>query len=144
MRRLTLMGKLFKSLETLYSGKMQPLINQALFGGSMTRYILVFFGILITAMAQVLLKRSSGIQTWSRIWFIFLILSLFLYVVSLCIYFYILKLFPLSKIYPVMTISVILLITGYGFFNGENITFRHLIGLILGMGSVYFIFSGMV
>ena len=135
--------KLFKSFETLYSGKMQPLISQALFGGSMTRYILVLFGVLITAIAQVLLKRSSGIQTWSRQWFIFLILGLFLYVLSLGLYFYILKPFPLSKIYPFMTISVILLITCYGFFIGENITFRHLIGILLGMGSVFFIFSGM-
>jgi uncharacterized membrane protein len=122
---------------------MQPLISQALFGGSMTRYILVLFGVLITAIAQVLLKRSSGIQTWSKHWFIFLILSLFLYVLSLGLYFFILKQFPLSKIYPIMTISVILLITCYGFIIGEDITIRHLIGLLLGMGSVYFIFSGM-
>ncbi len=138
-----MISKLIKNFEVIYSGKMQPLLTQALFGGSMTRYILVLFGVLITAMAQVLLKRSSGIQTWSKQWFIFLILSLFLYILSLGIYFFVLKFFPLSKIYPIMTISVILLITFYGLFIGENITIRHLIGLFLGVGSVYFIFSGM-
>jgi drug/metabolite transporter (DMT)-like permease len=135
--------KLLKKFETLYSGKMQPLINQALYGGSMTRYVLVFLGVLITAMAQVLLKRSSGAQIWSKHWFIFLIMSLFLYVLSLGVYFFILKLFPLSTIYPVMTISVILLISCYGIIIGENITIRYLIGLLLGMGSVYFVLSGM-
>jgi hypothetical protein len=36
-----------------------------------------------------------------------------------------------------MTIVAILIITAYGFFIGESINLRHLIGVGLGIGSVY-------
>jgi drug/metabolite transporter (DMT)-like permease len=62
---------------------------------------------------------------------------LVLYGIAFFNYLYLLRQFPISKIYPVMTIGVILIITGYGMLIGETINLRHLIGLGLGMGSVY-------
>ena len=50
---------------------------------------------------------------------------------------YLLRQFPISKIYPVMTVVVILIITVYGFLIGETINLRHVIGIILGIGAVY-------
>lgn len=107
----------------------------------MVRYIFVLFGILTSASAQVMLKKSSGIQAWSKPWFTFILLSGFLYLISFGLYFYILKLFPISKIYPIMIICVILLISTYGIFIGEHISIRQVTGLLLCMGSIYLIFS---
>ena len=107
----------------------------------MTKYILVLFGVLTSASAQIMLKKSSGYQSWSRAWFVFILLSVFLYLVSFVLYFHILRRFPISKIYPIITICVILLITGYGFFIGEKISTKQMVGLLLGMCSIYLILA---
>ncbi len=107
----------------------------------MIKYILVLFGILTSASAQIMLKKSSGFQNWSRPWFIFILLSAFVYFVSFVLYFHVLKRFPISKIYPIMTICVILLITSYGFFIGEKISTRQMVGLLIGICSIYLIFA---
>jgi drug/metabolite transporter (DMT)-like permease len=103
----------------------------------MIKYILVPVGAILTAMAQISLKKTSSLSNFSRDWILFLILSLVLYGVAFFNYLYLLRQFPISKIYPVMTIVAILIITGYGFFIGETINLRHLIGIGLGVGSVY-------
>ena len=106
-----------------------------------TKYILVLFGVLTSASAQIMLKKSSGFHIWAKPWFVFILLSAFLYFVSFVLYFHILKRFPISKIYPIITICVILLITSYGFFIGEKISTRQMAGLLLGMCSIYLIFA---
>ena len=103
----------------------------------MLKYILVPVGAVLTALAQISLKKTSAFSNWSREWFLFLLLSLALYGLAFFNYLYLLRQFPISKIYPVMTVVVILIITGYGFIIGETINLRHLIGIVLGMGSVY-------
>ena len=103
----------------------------------MIKYILVPAGAVLTALAQIGLKKTSTFNNWSREWFLFLLLSLVLYGIAVFNYLYLLRQFPISKIYPIMTVVVILIITGYGFLIGESINLRHLIGVALGMGSVY-------
>jgi drug/metabolite transporter (DMT)-like permease len=103
----------------------------------MIKYILVPVGALLTALAQITLKKTSTFSNWSREWFLYLLFSLALYGIAFFNYLYLLKQFPISKIYPVMTVVVILIITGYGFLIGEPINLRRLIGVVLGMGSVY-------
>jgi len=103
----------------------------------MIKYILVPAGAVLTALAQIGLKKTSTFNNWSREWFLFLLLSLVLYGIAFFNYLYLLRQFPISKIYPIMTVVVILIITGYGFLIGESINLRHLIGVALGMGSVY-------
>ncbi len=103
----------------------------------MIKYILVPVGAVLTALAQIGLKKTSGFSNWSREWFLYLLVSLALYGIAFFNYLYLLKQFPISKIYPVMTVVVLIIITGYGFFIGETINLRRLIGVLLGMGSVY-------
>jgi drug/metabolite transporter (DMT)-like permease len=103
----------------------------------MIKYILVPVGAVLTALAQIGLKKTSTFGNWSREWFLYLLLSLVLYGIAFFNYLYLLRQFPISKIYPIMTVVVILIITGYGFLIGETINLRHLIGIVLGMGSVY-------
>lgn len=88
-----------------------------------------------------MLKKTSGLQILSRSWFFFMLLSIFLYFLSFVLYYYILRIFPISKIYPIMTICVIILITNYGFLIGEYISLRQIVGLVVGMGSIYLILS---
>jgi drug/metabolite transporter (DMT)-like permease len=102
----------------------------------MLKYLAIVMGALVSAAAQVSLKKSSSFMNWSRGWLLFLLVSCILYGISLLIYLYLLRLYPISKIYPVTTLTVILLVTLYGFFMGEGISSRHIIGLALGAGSI--------
>ena len=103
----------------------------------MIKYMLVPAGAVLTAIAQIGLKKTSTFDNWSRPWFLFMLLSVALYGIAFFNYLYLLRQFPISKIYPVMTVVVILIITVYGFLIGETINLRHLIGILLGMGAVY-------
>ena len=66
---------------------------------------------------------------------------MFLYLLSFVIYYNILKIIPISKIYLIMTICAIILITNYGFIIGEQFSLRQLIGLVIGTGSIYLLLS---
>ena len=103
----------------------------------MIKYILVAVEALLIAVAQIGVKKTSTFDNWSRPWFLFLLLSVALYAIAFFNYLYLLRQFPISKIYPVMTVVIILVITVYGFFTGETIGLRHAIGIVLGMGAVY-------
>lgn len=100
-------------------------------------YALIPVSALISAFAQILLKKSSLFENWSRQWIVFLALSAIVYAVSLFLYLYLLRMHPISKIYPVLTVLVILIITVYGFLTGEHISLQHLAGLALGAVSIY-------
>jgi drug/metabolite transporter (DMT)-like permease len=105
------------------------------------RYVLVVMGVLTSASAQIMLKRATQFEILTKAWFLYIFLSVFLYFISFALYFYILRVFPISKIYPVMTICVIILITSYGFFIGEHIPIKQMVGLVLGMCSIYLILT---
>ena len=101
------------------------------------KYILIPIGAMVSALAQILLKKTSLFQNWTREWLLFLFLSCFIYGISFFIYLYLLRMHPISKIYPTMTLIVIIIITIYGFFIGEKISVQHMLGLILGGGAIY-------
>jgi multidrug transporter EmrE-like cation transporter len=103
----------------------------------MERYLFIPFGVITSAFAQIMLKRSSSFQNWSRTWFIFIILSSILYLASFVLYFNILKYFPISRIYPIMTACVIIIISGYGFIIGEPISIKYVVGIVLGILSIF-------
>jgi drug/metabolite transporter (DMT)-like permease len=103
----------------------------------MLKFLAIPIGAMLSAAAQIMLKKSSLFVNWSRGWVLFLLLSCTLYGFSLLVYLYLLRHYPLSKIYPVTTLIVILIITVYGFTIGERILIRHLIGLGLGIGAIY-------
>jgi drug/metabolite transporter (DMT)-like permease len=105
------------------------------------KYALIPFAAIVSASAQVLLKKTSGFENWSRGWFLFMLLSLALYGASFFMYMYLLRLHPISRIYPTLTVLVILMISAYGFLIGEKIGPRQLAGLALGVGSIYVLLS---
>jgi drug/metabolite transporter (DMT)-like permease len=103
----------------------------------MLKYLAIPVGALLSAAAQIMLKRTSGFANWSVPWALFFLLSAGIYGLAMLVYLYLLRMHPMSKIYPIVTLMVILIITLYGFLIGERISPRHLVGLALGIGSIY-------
>lgn len=103
--------------------------------------LLVLIGILTTALAQILLKKASDFETWTSPWLAWIGLSAVVYVVSFILYSRILKYYALNKIYPVMTVAQIMVITLCGILMGEAIGGRHALGLLLGVISIYLILA---
>lgn len=108
----------------------------------MLAYILVVLGIITSALAQIMLKKSGQFAFFKEFdFFLFFILGGLFYVVSFGIYAYVLKIFNLSKISPIMTIGVMLIvvITGALFFK-ETISIKQSLGIFLGLASIILIF----
>jgi len=103
------------------------------------KYLLIVLGIIPSALAQIFLKKASFYELKSLAWFLFVGLSGLSYFLSFVLYFFILKIFPISKVSPVMTICVMLIVVTFGFFIGEKITLKHIFGILLGLTSVYLI-----
>ena len=107
----------------------------------LTRYLMIPLGVLLSASAQIMLKKASGFSNWSTNWTIFLVVSGVLYLAALFVYLYLMRLYPISRIYPILTVLVIVVITIYGAAIGELISIKHLVGLVLGAASVYLLLS---
>ena len=103
--------------------------------------LLVVIGILMTAVAQILLKKASDFEIRTSSWIIWMGLSAVAYTVSFIAYSRILKYFALNKIYPAMTVAQIMVITLYGLWVGEAIGGRHALGLIFGVVAIYLILA---
>jgi multidrug transporter EmrE-like cation transporter len=103
--------------------------------------LLVLIGILMTALAQVLLKKAAGFEVRTSPWITFFGLSAVAYAVSFIFYSQILKYFALNKIYPAMTIAQIVVITLLGFLMGEAVGARHALGLVFGAVAIYLILA---
>jgi multidrug transporter EmrE-like cation transporter len=102
---------------------------------------MVVLGILATAFAQILLKKASYHDIRSTAWLLYMGVSAVSYAFSFILYSRILKHFALNKVYTVMTVGQIILVTVYGLWIGEAITGRHAIGLLLGGLAIYLILT---
>jgi multidrug transporter EmrE-like cation transporter len=103
--------------------------------------LLVLMGVLMTAVAQVLLKKAAGFEVRTSPWIVFFCLSAGAYALSFILYSQILKYFALNKIYPAMTVAQILVITLVGYVMGEAVGGRHALGLLLGVAAIYLILA---
>ena len=93
----------------------------------------------MTVLAQVLLKKASYFEFMTAMWFWYMALSAVVYSISFILYSRILKYYPLNKIFPVLIVGQIILITFYGMLIGETVTGRHALGLVLGGVAIYLI-----
>jgi multidrug transporter EmrE-like cation transporter len=103
--------------------------------------LLVLIAILLTAFAQVLLKKAADFEIMTSSWIIFFGSSAVAYELSFVMYSRILKYFPLNKIYPAMTVAQIIVITLCGFLLGEVVGGRHALGLVLGAIAIYLLLA---
>jgi drug/metabolite transporter (DMT)-like permease len=105
------------------------------------KWFYVVGGILFSALAQICMKRASFFEVRHLFWYLYLVGSLFSYLFSFIAYYLVLKSFPISKISPLMTVGVVLLVVLYGIWMGETVGMRHAAGLLLGVVSIFLILS---
>jgi uncharacterized membrane protein len=103
--------------------------------------LLVAVAVVLTALAQVLLKKAADYEVRTTPWVMLFTSSGLAYVASFVLYSQILKYFALNKIYPAMTVAQILVITLCGYFLGEAVGGRHALGLALGTVAIYLILA---
>lgn len=101
----------------------------------------VLIGILITASAQIFLKIGSSIEVFKGRWVLYLFLSLFCYFLSFISYYLALRHFDISKISPVMMAGIVSLVAIYGFCAGETFSLLRLLGILLGILSIFLIYK---
>ena len=99
----------------------------------------VIIGIFTTAIAQISLKQSGGMDHFQLAWFLFIFFSITFYLMSFVSYYFALRSFDISTVQPIMMVSIVALITLYGFFAGENFNLYKVSGIIMACLSIVLI-----
>lgn len=100
---------------------------------STSEYIWIALAIILSAIPIIMVKLYLNTN---NIWFIVtaILLSIFL----ILTYIYIVKNYRISIIYPIIKILSVILVVVVGIFLfGEKITWRNVIGIILGLVGIY-------
>lgn len=105
----------------------------------MIKYLLLAAGIVPSALAQIFLKFASNYQLKTPMWLLFIFFSLSSYGLSFVLYTIVFKYFPVSVASPVMTVSVMLIVFIFGWFIGEAVSPRQLLGVACGVASIILI-----
>ena len=99
--------------------------------------ILLIAGIAFSSLAQIALKQSSRFDAWGGRWFMFTAAGAAMYGVSFLTYSFLLRKEDLSKVSPIMTSAVALVVVVAGvFLFGEQMTTRRGIGIALGIAAI--------
>jgi small multidrug resistance pump len=104
----------------------------------MIKVTLVLAGIFFSALAQIILKKSSYFDARTFMWCWYIFLSLLSYFFAFITYSFVFKFLPISKASPLMTIGVMVLvvIAGVLIWN-ETISRTQFAGIFLGAISIY-------
>jgi drug/metabolite transporter (DMT)-like permease len=106
------------------------------------KYILVLFSVIFSVVAQVMVKNASLNVFFEKKWIYLMLLSVTSYAVAFLLQSYILKFFPLSKVAPAMAIAIMILVFVCGIWLfGEAISCKQVIGVLLGIVSIYLILA---
>ena len=101
----------------------------------------VLAGIVFSALAQICMKQATTLPGRDIIWLLFISGSVFSYFCSFVAYYMALKFFAISRISPVMTVGVVILVVLYGVYSGETISGKQGVGMLLGLVSLLLILS---
>lgn len=103
-------------------------------------YLLIAIGVLLSAGAQVVLKKASNFGIHDITYYLMMFLAICLYGGSFVLYSFILKNNNLSKISPIMTVSTsaIAIVAAIVYFN-ESLTTVQTTGLLLGAVAIFMI-----
>lgn len=106
------------------------------------KYSIIIVSIFLSAMAQVLIKKSSLFQSFSFQWIVYMALAVVAYGCSFLAYSYILKLIPLSVASPIMSIAtmMVVLVCSVCLFS-EVLTIKKIAGIGLGMVAILLMLS---
>jgi len=106
------------------------------------KYILAILSIVLATTAQILVKSASFQEIYAKKWIILTLTAVITYGVAFLFQSYVFRLFPLTKIGPSSAIAVMVLVFVCGvFLFGESLQLKQVIGIILGVISVYLIMS---
>ena len=101
--------------------------------------LFVISGIITTAIAQISLKRAGSLEALTFNWGCLFLASIFFYGISFVSYYFALKSFDISTVQPIMMVSIVALITIYGFFAGENFNYYKFFGIAMACFSIILI-----
>ncbi len=104
-------------------------------------WVYVVGGILSSSLAQICMKRATLFESSQIHWIVYIFGSLLCYLLSFSAYYLALRHFSISKISPVMTLGVVLLVVAYGMWAGETVTFKHALGILLSAVAIFLILS---
>lgn len=104
-------------------------------------WLYVVSGIICSALAQICMKRATFWEIHDPHWYVYIVGSALSYLISFACYYMALRVFSISRISPVMTVGVVLIVVTYGFSTGEVVTLRHTLGVLLGIISIILILS---
>jgi uncharacterized membrane protein len=104
-------------------------------------WLYVLSGIIFSSLAQICMKQATQFEVKKSYWIAFIVTSASCYLLSFVAYYFALKFFPISKIAPLMTVGVVLIVVLYGVMTGERVTTQQVIGLLLGVMSIILILS---
>ncbi|MFH1050387.1 MAG: EamA family transporter [bacterium] len=106
------------------------------------KFLLIFLTIMLTAIAQVSLKKGAFFTLQQKEFYIFVSVGAVLYICTFFLQVYLLRYFDVSKLTPVLTIASMLLIVVLGIFLfGESLSIKQGAGIFLGAVSIYLILS---
>jgi len=107
-----------------------------------TKFLLIFLTIMLTAIAQVSIKKGAFFTLQQREFYIFVGIGAVIYITVFFLQVYLLRYFDVSKLTPVLTIGSMILIVALGMYLfGEAISFKQGAGILLGAVSIYLILS---
>jgi len=99
----------------------------------------VIVGIVTTVIAQISLKQAGGEQQFVLGWYVWLFLSSVFYAMSFVCYYFSLRYYDISTVQPIMMVSIVAMITLYGFFSGESFGYYKFAGIIVSVLSILLI-----
>lgn len=107
-----------------------------------TKIILIFLTIIMTAVAQLSLKKSAFYTLQQKEFYIFVSLAALIYIGTFFLQVYLLKYFDVSKLTPVLTIGSMLLIVLLGIILfAESFTIKQGAGIFLGAIAIYLLLN---
>jgi len=108
----------------------------------MIKYLFIVLGISSSAIAQMFIKKASGLSFGNVSFFIYFCLAGMFYVASFGLYTLVLKYFPITKISPVMTLGTMTMVVILGILMfHEIITVKQVIGMVVGAVAIVLIIS---
>lgn len=115
--------------------------RNALMAAADFKWLYMAGGVLFSSLAQICLKQATLLEDKQLQWFFYITESIFFYFFSFVAYYMALQYFAISKVAPVMTIGVVLLVVLYGIWIGETMNWKNMLGLLSGSVSLALLLS---
>ena len=101
----------------------------------------ILSGIVCSSLAQICMKQATSYEGKVGLWLLCISSSIVCYLLSFVAYYFALKYYPITKVSPVMTVGVVMLVVLFGFISGELISVKYMAGLACGFFAIYLILS---